>query len=98
MMHRSKSNIVITEPEPAWKEPLSGPGSAACYCRRMARRDMRIEAVPGLYGEKNLSEHKPTAIAVKSDADIEEIGSALRELRAMGLEIEVRIIAAEVGA
>ena len=94
-MKRSKSNIIPAEKETAWKEPLSGPRSATCFCRRMARRAMRLEAVPGLYGEKALPDHTPTAISVDSDSDIEEISSALKELRGMGLRVEVRIIASE---
>jgi hypothetical protein len=41
---RSKSNLIPPEPEPAWKEPQRGPGSAVCFCRVMARRELAREA------------------------------------------------------
>ena len=41
---RSKSNLIHPEPEPAWKEPQRGPGSATCFCRVMARRELAREA------------------------------------------------------
>ena len=53
---RSKSNLVPPEPVPAWIEPQRGPGSATCFCRVMARRELAREARQRLQKAKMVEE------------------------------------------
>lgn len=64
MPKRSKSNLAVDPAAaPAGKEPLSGPGSATCFCRVMNRRAMAREARQSLVLDVSHEETRSVCVA-----------------------------------
>ncbi len=88
---RSKCNLVKPEPLVA-REPATGPGSAVCFCRVMARRELRREACPSLYPVPLEASDAAGMIPIEDAADLAMLQDALLALRARGLRFAVRVV------
>lgn len=93
-MARSKCNLVVPPApgEEVLAEPVSGPGSATCYCRVMDRRMKRREALEAMHTSAEVSQMPASVFQVQDASDLAVLHSELLEARARGIRFEVLVL------